>query len=93
MIPTTQQRAVLGLIVFNAVLVSIVVHLMFFAAQGRRFTGEDGDIDRAASIARDTRERTERTEADSLEREERTQADRDIIARIDNLHQHTWPAP
>lgn len=82
MIPSSQQRAVLGLIVFNAVLVSIVVHLMFFAVKGPRFTADDGAQERAARIAADIRER-----------EERTQADRDITARIDNLHPHTWPAP
>ena len=48
------QRAILGLIIFNAILVSLVVHLMFFAAQGRRYTGDHGDTDRAASLARDT---------------------------------------
>lgn len=80
MIPSPQQRAILGLIVFNAILVSIVVHLMFFAAKGPRFTADDG-----------AQERTERIAADTLEREERRQADRDIHMRIDNLHPHTWP--
>lgn len=80
MIFTPPQRAILGLIIFNAVLVSIVVHLLFFAAQGPRFTAEDGAQERAARLA-----------ADTLEREERLQADRDITARIDNLHPHAWP--
>ena len=82
MIFTPPQRAILGLIIFNAVLVSIVVHLLFFAAKGPRFTAEDGAQERAARLA-----------ADTLEREERLQADRDIIARIDNLHPHVWQAP
>lgn len=50
----TPRQAFIGLLIFNAILVSIVVHLMFFAAQGRRYTGEHGDTDRAASLARDT---------------------------------------
>lgn len=51
---STPRQAFIGLLIFNAVLVSIVVHLMFFAAQGRRYTGDHGDTDRAASVARDT---------------------------------------
>ena len=82
MIPSAQQPAVIGLILFNAVLVSIVVHLMFFAAKGPRFTAEDGAQERAARLAADIRER-----------DERMQADRDILLRIDNLHPHVWPAP
>ncbi len=50
----TPRQALIGILIFNAILVSIVVHLMFFAAQGRRYTGEHGDTDRAASLARDT---------------------------------------
>lgn len=82
MIPSPPQRAILGLIIFNAVLVSIVVHLIFFAAKGPRFTAEDGAQERAARLAADLRER-----------DERMQADQDIIARIDNLHPHVWPTP
>lgn len=51
---STPRRAFIGLLIFNVILVFIVVHLMFFAAQGRRYTGDHGDSDRAASIARDT---------------------------------------
>ena len=48
------QRAILGLILFNAILVSLVVHLTFFAARGARYTAEDGRQDRATSLSRDT---------------------------------------
>jgi HJR/Mrr/RecB family endonuclease len=80
MIP--RHWALLGLIAFNAVLVFMVVHLTFFAAEGARYTAEEGRQDRAARIA-----------ADSQEREDRMRADRDIHLRIDNLHPHAWPAP
>ncbi len=46
--------ALLGLIAFNAVLVFMVVHLTFFAAEGARYTAEDGRQDRADSLSRDT---------------------------------------
>ena len=49
-----RRWALLGLIAFNAVLVFMVVHLSFFAAQGARYTAEDGRQDRADSLSRDT---------------------------------------
>lgn len=52
MIP--RQWALLGLIAFNAILVFMVVRLSFFAAQGARYTADDGRQDRADSLARDT---------------------------------------
>lgn len=51
---TPRQWALLGLIGFNAVLIFMVVHLSFFAAQGARYTAEDGRQDRADSLSRDT---------------------------------------
>lgn len=54
MIFLPRQRVILGLIAFNAILVSMVVHLTFFAAQGARYTAEDGRQDRADSLSRDT---------------------------------------
>ena len=52
MIP--RQWALLGLIAFNAILVFMVVHLIFLAAEGARYTAEDGRQDRADSLSRDT---------------------------------------
>ena len=52
MIP--RHWALLGLIAFNAVLVFMVVHLTFFAAEGARYTAEEGRQDRSDSLARDT---------------------------------------
>lgn len=52
MIP--RQWALLGLIAFNTILVFMVVHLSFFAAEGARYTAEDGRQDRADSLSRDT---------------------------------------
>jgi hypothetical protein len=49
-----RQWALLGLIAFNAVLVFMVVHLSFFAAEGARYTAEMGRQDRADSLSRDT---------------------------------------
>ena len=49
-----RRWALLGLIIFSAVLVFVVVHLSFFAAQGARYTAEDGRQDRADSLSRDT---------------------------------------
>ena len=49
-----RRWALLGLIIFNAVLVFMVVLLSFFAAQGARYTAEDGRQDRADSLSRDT---------------------------------------
>lgn len=49
-----RRWALLGLIAFNAILVFMVVHLTFFAAQGARYTAEDGRQDRADSLSRDT---------------------------------------
>ena len=49
-----RRWALLGLIIFSAVLVFMVVHLSFFAAQGARYTAEEGRQDRADSLSRDT---------------------------------------
>ena len=49
-----RRWALFGLIAFNAVLVFMVVHLSFFAAQGARYTADDGRQDRADSLSRDT---------------------------------------
>lgn len=49
-----RRWALLGLIIFSAVLVFVVVHLSFFAARGARYTAEDGRQDRADSLSRDT---------------------------------------
>ena len=49
-----RRWALLGLIAFNAILVFMVVHLTFFAAEGARYTAEDGRQDRADSLSRDT---------------------------------------
>ena len=54
MIFLPRQRVILGLIAFNAILVFMVVHLTFFAAEGARYTAEDGRQDRADSLSRDT---------------------------------------
>ncbi len=40
MIP--RQWALIGLIAFNAILVFMVTHLAFFAAEGARYTADDG---------------------------------------------------
>lgn len=42
------------LILLNSALVFLVVHLTFFAAQGARYTAEDGRQDRSTSLSRDT---------------------------------------
>lgn len=34
-------------------IVMMVVYLTFFAAQGRRYTADDGDLDRKCSLERD----------------------------------------
>ena len=81
MIPIS-RAALYGLLMLNLILSLAVINLYFFANQGKRYTAADGAI-----------EESRRIEADALEREERRSADRDIILRIDNLHQHTWPAP
>jgi hypothetical protein len=54
------------LIAFCAILSLAVINLLFFAGQGRRFTAEDGDRDRAARISADLLERKERQEGDRL---------------------------
>ncbi len=51
---TPRHWALLGLTMFNMALVSAVVHLSFSAAQGARYTAEDGRQDRADSLSRDT---------------------------------------
>ena len=50
----SRHWALLGLIAFNAILVFMVVHLSFFAAEGARYTADDGRQDRADSLSRDT---------------------------------------
>ena len=50
----SRQWAITVLVAINAVLVYLVVHLTFFAAQGARYTAEDGRQDRALSLSRDT---------------------------------------
>lgn len=54
------------LVVFCAILSLAVINLLFFAGQGRRYTAEDGDRDRAARISADLLERKERQEGDRL---------------------------
>lgn len=54
MIFLPRQKAILGLIAFNAILTFLVVHLTFFAAQGGRCTAENCRQDRANSLSRDT---------------------------------------
>ncbi len=54
------------LVAFCAILSLAVINLLFFAGQGRRFTAEDGDRDRAARISADLLERKERQEGDRL---------------------------
>ena len=54
------------LVVFCGVLSLATINLLFFAGQGRRFTAEDGDRDRAARISADMLERQERQEGDRL---------------------------
>lgn len=51
---TSRQGALLGLSLLLMALVSTVVHLSFSAAQGARYTAEEGRRDRADSLARDT---------------------------------------
>lgn len=50
----TRQVAISVLVLINAVLIFLVVHLTFFAAQGARYTADDGRQDRADSLSRDT---------------------------------------
>lgn len=92
MIPIS-RAALYGLLMLNLILSLAVINLYFFANQGKRYTAADGAVEESRRIEGDATERAERIEADALEREERRSADRDIILRIDNLHQHTWPAP
>jgi hypothetical protein len=54
------------LVVFCGVLSLATINLLFFAGQGRRYTAEDGDRDRAARISADLLERKERQEGDRL---------------------------
>jgi hypothetical protein len=54
------------LIAFCFILSLAVINLLFFAGQGRRYTAEDGDRDRAARISADLLERKERQEGDRL---------------------------
>ena len=51
---TRQQGALLGLAALTVALAFLVVHLTFFAAQGGRYTADDGRQDRADSLSRDT---------------------------------------
>ena len=50
----TRRWALAGLILLLTGLISAVVHLSFTAAQGARYTAEDGRQDRADSLSRDT---------------------------------------
>jgi hypothetical protein len=54
------------LIAFCFILSLAVINLLFFAGQGRRYTAEDGDRDRAARISADLLERKERQEGDRI---------------------------
>ena len=54
------------LIAFCSILSIAVINLLFFAGQGRRYTAEDGDRDRADRVSADLVERQERQKADSL---------------------------
>ena len=54
------------LVAFCAILSLAVINLLFFAGQGRRYTAEDGDRDRAARISADLLDRKERQEGDRL---------------------------
>lgn len=90
---TIARKTFYALLLFNLIQSLAVINLYMFANQGRRYTAANGDADRAENLIRDTRERTERIDADVIERDERRQADRDITLRIDNLHPHAWPAP
>ncbi len=51
---TTRQWSLTILVAINAALIYMVVHLTFFAAQGARYTADDGRQDRADSLSRDT---------------------------------------
>ncbi len=79
---TVYRGTFYALLLFNFILAMAVINLSFFANRGARFTAADG-----------AKERLERIQEDTREREERMQADRDIIARIDNLHPHVCPTP
>jgi hypothetical protein len=54
------------LVIFCGILSIAVINLLFFAGQGRRYTAEDGDRDRADRISADLLERKERQEGDRL---------------------------
>jgi len=54
------------LVIFCGILSLATINLLFFAGQGRRYTAEDGDRDRAARISADLLERKERQEGDRL---------------------------
>ena len=50
----TPQAAVLILSCINGILIAMVVHLVFFAAQGARYTALDGDREENARVHSDT---------------------------------------
>ena len=50
----SRQLAIIVLVAINAGLIYLIVHLTFFAAQGARYTAEDGRQDRAMNLSRDT---------------------------------------
>lgn len=50
---TTPRKAILVLSAINGILIAMVVHSTFFAAQGARYTFSDGEMDRAARIEGD----------------------------------------
>ena len=50
---TPRNVAIAGLIVINVATSSMLVHLMFFASKGTRYTAADGDRDRQERITSD----------------------------------------
>ncbi len=49
---TPKTISLFGLIIFNIALCVIVVHLIFFAAKGARYTYQDGVLDRQINLDR-----------------------------------------
>ena len=50
---TPRNIAIAGLIVINVATSSMLVHLMFFAGKGARFTASDGAMERQERITSD----------------------------------------
>ena len=50
---TMRNVAIAGLIVINVATSSMLVHLMFFASKGPRYTASDGERDRQERITSD----------------------------------------